>query len=406
MVLERFLRYVAYDTQSEEGSVCTPSTAKQLVLGELLAKDLAEIGLKNAHMDEFGCVYGWLPASEGWETEPVLGLIAHLDTAPRVSGSGVKPQILRYEGGDLVLNQDKGIVMEEKKFPSLALQRGKRLVVTDGTTLLGADDKAGVAEIFSAMEYLMAHPDISHGCIAICITPDEEVGRGTDHFDLKKFGADAAYTVDGGALGELEYENFNAADGEAVIHGVNIHPGEGKNRMKNSLLIAIEFAGMLPPAETPAHTEGYEGFYHLCTMNGDESETKLSFLIRDHDLEKFMARKQTMERIAGYINTKYGADTVKLKLTDTYYNMKEPLKSRRDLIDRAAAAFRQVGIEPQEVPIRGGTDGARLTYLGLPCPNLSTGGFHFHGIYEYIPVESLEKMTQVLVKLVTGRSEK
>ena len=274
--------------------------------------------------------------------------------------------------------------------------------MTDGTTLLGADDKAGVAEIFSAVADLLEHPELSHGRVAVCITPDEEVGRGADYIDLDLLGADFAYTVDGGPLGTLEYENFNAASAEVVIHGVNIHPGDAKNKMKNACLMAAELIAMVPPAESPAHTEGYEGFYHLCGMEGDESEAKLSWILRDHDWDSFEARKQTMQRIGDYLNGKYGPMSVEVRLTDSYYNMKEKILPHPELLDWARAAFRQAGVEPVDVPIRGGTDGARLSFLGLPCPNLSTGGYHFHGVYEYIPVESLEKMTETLVNLVTG----
>ena len=274
--------------------------------------------------------------------------------------------------------------------------------MTDGTTLLGADDKAGVAEIFSAVAYLAEHPELSHGRVAVCITPDEEVGRGADYIDLDLLGADFAYTVDGGPLGTLEYENFNAASAEVVIHGVNIHPGDAKNKMKNACLMAAELIAMVPPAESPAHTEGYEGFYHLCGMEGDESEAKLSWILRDHDWASFEARKQTMQRIGDYLNGKYGPMSVEVRLTDSYYNMKEKILPHPELLDWARAAFRQAGVEPVDVPIRGGTDGARLSFLGLPCPKLSTGGYHFHGVYEYIPVESLEKMTETLVNLVTG----
>ena len=314
----------------------------------------------------------------------------------------MKAQIVRYEGGDLVLNAEGGIVMTPTNFPDLNDQVGKELIVTDGTTLLGADDKAGVAEIFSAVAYLAEHPELAHGRVAVCITPDEEVGRGADYIDLDLLGADFAYTVDGGPLGTLEYENFNAASAEVVIHGVNIHPGDAKNKMKNACLMAAELIAMVPPAESPAHTEGYEGFYHLCGMEGDESEAKLSWILRDHDWDSFEARKQTMQRIGDYLNGKYGPMSVEVRLTDSYYNMKEKILPHPELLDWARAAFRQAGVEPVDVPIRGGTDGARLSFLGLPCPNLSTGGYHFHGVYEYIPVESLEKMTETLVNLVTG----
>lgn len=397
-VLDRFLKYVSFDTQSDDRSGTTPSTPKQKLLGAELAAELNDMGLQNAHMDQFGYVYGWLPATPGCEGVPCMGLIAHMDTAPSFSGANVKPRILRYEGGDI--EQSPGIVMRSAEHESLKRYIGQDLVITDGTTLLGADDKAGIAEIFSAMEYLMAHPEIPHGRIAVGITPDEEIGDGADHFDIAGFGAAVAYTVDGGELGELEYENFNAAGAKVTVHGLNIHPGSAKNKMKNALLMAIEFNSMLPPAEIPAHTEGYEGFFHLQRMEGDETTAILEYIVRDHDAAKFQSRKDTMERIAAYLNEAYGSGTVELELKDQYYNMKAQIEPHMYLIHRAKAAFRKAGVEPLEVAIRGGTDGARLSYEGLPCPNLSTGGVNFHGPQEYIPVQSLEKMVEVLLNLV------
>ena len=402
-VIERFLKYVTYDTQSDDHSDTTPTTAKQKVLGELLAGELSQMGLSNAHMDEYGYVYAWLPATHGCEGVPCLGLIAHMDTSPSAPGEGVKPRVIRYEGGDITLNEEKGVVMRAAEFESLARYVGQELIVTDGTTLLGADDKAGVAEIMSAMEYLVEHPELPHGRIAVCFTPDEEVGQGTDHFDVEGFGAAVAYTVDGGELGEIEYENFNAASAEVLVHGVNIHPGSAKNKMKNALLIAVELAGMLPPAETPAHTEGYEGFYHLQGMGGNETEAEMHYLIRDHDRAKFEGRKAFLTRAAAYLNDKYGAGTVELVLKDSYYNMKKQIEPHMYLILRARAAMEAAGVTPSEVPIRGGTDGAQLSYKGLPCPNLSTGGLNFHGVHEYIPADALTKMTQVVINLVTAQ---
>lgn len=398
-VVDRFLRYVSFDTQSSDHSDTVPTTAKQKLLGAALAQELTEIGLHGAKMEENGYVYGWLPATAGCEGVPCLGLIAHMDTSPDASGANVKPRILHYEGGDVVLSQN--VVMKAADFSSLAKYVGQDLIVTDGTTLLGADDKAGVAEIMTAMEYLAAHPEIPHGRIAVGFTPDEEVGSGADHFDVEGFGAAAAYTVDGGELGELEYENFNAASAKVTIHGFNIHPGSAKDKMRNAALMAMEFVGMLPPAETPAHTEGYEGFYHLAHMEGDETEAHLSFIIRDHDRAKFEGRKAFMTRVADYLNEKYGPGTVDLALKDSYYNMRERIEPHMYLIHRARAAFQKAGVEALEVPIRGGTDGARLSYEGLPCPNLSTGGVNFHGVMEYIPVASMEKMVEVLIHLVT-----
>lgn len=399
---ERFLKYITFDTESDESSQTVPSTEKQKVLGAYLARELEEMGLEGAHMDQYGYVYGWLPASKGREDDPVVALIAHMDTAPRVSGKNVKARVVAYAGGDIVLNQEKGIVMKAAEFPDLADQVGKHLIVTDGTTLLGADDKAGVAEIFTAVDHLIQHPELPHGRVAVCITPDEEVGQGADYVDLEKLGAAYGYTVDGGPLGSLEYENFNAAGANVTIHGVNIHPGDAKNKMKNACLIAAELIAMVPPAEAPAHTEGYEGFYHLCTMSGDESEAKLEWIIRDHDREKFEARKTVMANIGDYLNGKYGPGTVEMDIQDTYRNMKEMVLPHPEILDRARSAFRAAGIGPVDVAIRGGTDGAKLSFLGLPCPNLSTGGYHFHGVYEYIPRESLESMTEVLVHLLTG----
>ena len=404
--VERFLKYVTYDTQSDENSTTVPSTAKQKVLGEALAAELSQMGLQGAHLDQYGYVYAWLPATPGCEGVPCMGLIAHMDTSPDAPGANVKPRIVRYTGGDIVLNEEKGLVMKEADFESLSKYRGQDLIVTDGTTLLGADDKAGVAEILSAVEYLTAHPEIPHGRIAVGITPDEEVGQGADHFDVEGFGAAVAYTVDGGELGEIEYENFNAAGAVVTVHGVNIHPGSAKNKMKNALLIAHDYVGLLPPAETPAHTEGYEGFYHLNRISGDETQAVLHYIIRDHDRAKFEARKNAMFRAADYLNQQYGAGTVEVALKDQYYNMKEQIEPHMYLILKARAAMESIGITPMEVPIRGGTDGARLSYMGLPCPNLCTGGVNFHSVHEYIPTDALEKMTQVLVRLVTAEPKR
>ena len=398
-VTERFLRYVSFDTQSAEHSTTTPSTEKQKVLGEVLATELSQMGLRGAHMDDKGYVYGWLPATPGCEGVPCVGLIAHMDTSPDAPGANVRARVCRYEGGDLPLSDT--VVMRAAEFESLSRQVGEELIVTDGTTLLGADDKAGIAEIFTALEYLIAHPELPHGRIAVGITPDEEVGDGAEHFDVEGFGAAVAYTVDGGELGEIEYENFNAANAGVYLHGVNIHPGSAKDKMKNALLLAIEFANLMPPAETPAHTEGYEGFYHLNRMEGDESEARLNFLIRDHDRARFEERKQYLGRAAAYLNAKYGPGTAEVYLKDSYYNMKEQIEPHMYLIRRAQAAMEKAGVTPRVLPIRGGTDGARLSYMGLPCPNLSTGGFNAHSVYEYIPVRSLEKMVEVLVTLVT-----
>ncbi len=398
--VNRFLKYVRYDTQSAIDTGTTPSTAKQKVLGAALAEELAELGLYNAHMDQYGYVYGWLPATAGCEGIPCVGLIAHMDTSPAVSGAEVKAKIVRYDGDDICLNKEKDLWLRERDYESLSKYRGRELIVTDGTTLLGADDKAGVAEIVSAMDYLIQHPEIPHGRIAVGFTPDEEIGEGADHFDVEGFGATVAYTVDGGELGEIEYENFNAASAKVRVHGLSIHPGSAKGKMKNAALMALEFAAELPPEETPARTEGYEGFFHLEHMEGDVSEALLSIIVRDHDRGKFEGRKVRLEEIAAGLNGKYGPGTVELELKDSYYNMREQIEPHMYLILRARAAMEAAGVTPMEIPIRGGTDGARLSYMGLPCPNLCTGGANFHGIHEYIPADALLTMTQVLVNLV------
>ena len=347
-------------------------------------------------LDEYGYVYAHLPASPGCEDARPLGLIAHMDTAPAASGENVQPRVVRYEGGELALGAS---VLSPQDYPSLERYVGQELIVTDGTTLLGADDKAGVAEIVSACAELLAHPEIPHRAIAVCFTPDEEIGRGADHFDRAKFPAPVAYTVDGGELGEIEYENFNAAAAELTVRGLNIHPGEAKNKMKNAVLMANQFLSLLPPAQTPAHTEGYEGFYHVCAMEGDESLARVQLIVRDHDRKKFETRKDFLRRTADYLNTVWGAGSFELTVRDSYYNMKEKILPHMDLIENAQAAMRAADVAPRIVAIRGGTDGAQLSWEGLPCPNLSTGGLNFHSIHEYIPVESLQKMTRVLVAL-------
>lgn len=397
-VNERFLKYVSFGTNSDEKSEACPSTASQLVLGEYLAEELKKIGLQEVELDENGYVYGVLPATEGREEDPSIGFIAHMDTAPAVKGDGIKPQTVHYEGGDIKLNENVSIRV--KDFPCLEKYIGCDIITTDGTTLLGSDDKAGIAEIFSACEYLTAHPEISHGRIAVGITPDEEIGRGADRFDVARFNCDWAYTVDGGELGEIEYENFNAASAVIKVHGVNIHPGSAKNKMKNASLLAAEFIRMMPQADTPAHTEGYEGFYHLCDMRGDETFAELSYIIRDHSMEKFLKRKEFMAKLTAYLNGVYGEGTFEAEIKDSYYNMKEKIVPFMHIIDSAVSAMEKVGVEPMVIPIRGGTDGARLSFMGLPCPNLSTGGANFHGVHEFIPVQSMEKMVEVIVTLM------
>ena len=398
-VLDRFLKYVSFDTSSDEESGSFPSTAKQLILGKYLADELKNIGLSDAELDENGYVTGHLCATAGHENDPAVGYIAHMDTSPEVSGKDVKPEIVEYSGGDVPLGQS-GQAITAAAFPFLSKYVGKHLIVTDGTTLLGADDKAGIAEIFTAVEYLIAHPEIAHGPISVCITPDEEIGSGADRFDLKKFGADWAYTVDGGELPELEYENFNAASARVRINGLNIHPGSAKDQMRNAALIAAEFISMLPAAETPAHTEGYEGFYHVTDLSGCVSEAEVRMIIRDHDREKFEARKAFVLRAAEYLCSKYGSGVVTAEVADTYYNMKEKILPHIHIIEAAERAFEACGERAYAVAIRGGTDGARLSFEGLPCPNLPTGGANFHSIHEFIAVESMEKMVEVLVELM------
>lgn len=401
-VCERFINYIKIDSQSDGESGLHPSTQGQFDMAKLLAGELREIGMDGVRVDGKCYVYASLPASPGLEKEDKIGLIAHMDTAPAFSGRGVNPRLVEnYGGGDIVLNKDKNIVMSAEVFPELESYRGQTLVVTDGTTLLGADDKSGVAEIVTALERVIAE-GIPHPAIRVAFTPDEEIGEGADNFDVESFDADYAYTVDGGALGELEYENFNAAGASVTVNGNCIHPGEGKNRMKNAVLMAMEFNGMLPPAETPAHTEGYEGFYHITDIKGDEEKTVMNYIIRDHDRAIFEGRKAAFERIAAYMNEKYGSGTVETAIKDSYYNMKEKILPRPDIVERAKKAFRDNGVEPKIQPIRGGTDGARLSYMGLLCPNLSTGGHNYHGKFEYIPVESMEKMVDVLVSLIRG----
>lgn len=397
-VSERFLKYVSFGTNSDENSETCPSTACQLELGRYLAEELKSIGLQEIKLDGNGYVYGVIPATEGREKDPSIGFIAHMDTAPAVKGDGINPQTVHYEGGDIKLNDSVSIKI--KDFPYLEKYIGCDIITTDGTTLLGSDDKAGIAEIFTACEYLISHPEISHGRIAVGITPDEEIGRGADRFDVEGFACDWAYTVDGGELGEIEYENFNAASAEIKIHGRNIHPGSAKNKMKNASLLAAEFINMMPKSETPATTEGYEGFYHLCEMKGDETLAELSYIIRDHSMEKFLKRKEFMANLISYLNSVYGEGTFEAEIKDSYYNMKEKILPYMHIIDNAVKAMEDADVEPLVVPIRGGTDGARLSFMGLPCPNLSTGGANFHGVHEFIPVQSMEKMVEVIVTLM------
>ncbi len=396
-VVDRFLRYVSFDTQSDEFSETCPSTPKQRLLGQALVEEMLSLGIADARMDENGYVYGTIP---GNPRLPTIGLIAHMDTAPDAPGAGVKPSIVKFEGQDICLNQEQGIYLRQADYPGLGKHLGKHLIVTDGTTLLGADDKAGIAEIMTAAQMLMKLR-MAHCTVKIAFTPDEEIGRGADLFDVEGFGADYAYTADGGTIGELEYENFNAAAARVTVHGRNIHPGSAKDQMLNSQLIAMEFHSLLPAAQRPEHTSGYEGFLHLTDMEGRVEQSQLRYIIRDHDMAAFQAKKALMEDAAEFINRKYGPGTLELSVKDSYYNMLEKMQPCMYVVDRAKAAMENAGITPVVVPIRGGTDGARLSFMGLPCPNLCTGGENFHSRYEYIPVEDMEKCTQMLIQIAT-----
>jgi len=397
-VTERFLKYVSFDTQSDEFSDTCPSTDKQKLLGAALVEEMREMGISDAFMDEQGYVYGTVP---GDPNLPTIGLIAHMDTSPDASGADIKAKIVEYTGGDVCLNEEKGIFLRQSDYPSLKNHVGKHLIVTDGTTLLGADDKAGIAEIMAAAEFLITARR-SHATLKIGFTPDEEIGRGADRFDVKGFGADYAYTADGGPVGEIEYENFNAAGAKVEFFGLNIHPGSAKDKMVNSQYIAMEFQSLLPAAQKPEHTQGYEGFIHLTDMEGEVEKSTLRYIIRDHDMAKFQKKKAVMVAAADFINAKYGEGTCRLTLRDSYFNMKQCIEPVMYIVDRAKQAMKDAGMEPVEVPIRGGTDGARLSYEGLPCPNLCTGGENYHGRFEFIPVEDMEKCVQMLVNILTG----
>ena len=396
-VTERFLKYVSFDTQSDDFSETCPSTEKQKLLGAHLVEEMKEMGITDARMDEYGYVYGTVP---GDPRLPTIGLIAHMDTSPDASGGDIKAKIVEYNGGDVCLNGEKDIWLRQSDYPSLKNHVGKHLIVTDGTTLLGADDKAGIAEIMTAAEFLMT-ARMSHATLKIGFTPDEEIGRGADKFDVKGFGADYAYTADGGPIGEIEYENFNAAGAKVEFHGLNIHPGSAKDKMVNSQYIAMEFQSLLPASKKPEYTEGYEGFIHLTDMEGEVEKSTLRYIIRDHDMEKFREKKAVMAAAANFINAKYGEGTCVLMIRDSYFNMKQCIEPVMYVVDRAKKAMNAVGMTAKEVPIRGGTDGARLSYEGLPCPNLCTGGENYHGRFEFIPVEDMEKCVQMLVQIMT-----
>lgn len=401
-VIDLFLEYVKIDTQSDEESGTSPSTAKQHNLAKLLYEQLIDMGAEDVVYDKEHCyVYATIPASSGCEDAPVLGFIAHMDTSPAVTGKNVSPQIIEnYDGGDIVLNAAQNIIMKQADFAeSLSLYIGQDLIVTDGTTLLGADDKAGVAEIMTMAACLLKDTDISHGKIRIGFTPDEEIGAGPDYFDVALFGSDFAYTVDGGRIGELEYENFNAAGAKVMVHGRSVHPGDAKHKMLNAILLLQEFQSMLPVGENPMYTEGYEGFFHLDSISGNVEEAVGDYIIRDHDKVKFEQKKALFLQIGRFLNQKYGEGTVEIAMQDSYYNMREIMEQHMHLIDNAKAAMEELSITPIVQPIRGGTDGARLSFMGLPCPNLGTGGHNFHGRFEYACVQSMEKNVELLVRI-------
>lgn len=399
-VVNKFLKYVKFDTESDTETGLTPSTPGQMVLAQELTKELEEMGLKNVSLDSNGYVMAVLPSNLDHEV-PTVGFVAHMDTSPDFSGKHVKPQIwLDYNGDDILLNEEQKIIMKVADFPELKQYKGQTIITTDGTTLLGADDKAGVAEIMTAIEYLAQHPEIKHGKIMIGFTPDEEIGKGADFFDVRKFGADFAYTLDGGEIGELQYENFNAAFAKISFKGRNVHPGMAKDKMINSMLIANEFLTRLPQEEVPEKTESYQGFYHLISMEGSVENSNLQYIVRDFDMEAYTGRKQFLESLCAEFCEKYGEESVSLEMTDQYFNMREKVEPVKYIVDIAEEAMKQVGVEPMIIPIRGGTDGSRLSYMGLPCPNIFAGGHNFHGRFEYVPVESMQKAVDVILKVV------
>lgn len=405
-IVERFLKYVSFDTQSAEDSETTPSTEKQWILARYLKEELEGIGLTEVEIDEHAYVYATLPANTD-KPLPTVGFIAHMDTSPDCSGKDVKPRIVKnYDGSDIVLDEAAGIVTSPKKFPELLDHVGEDIIVTDGHTLLGADDKAGIAEIVQAMAYLIAHPEIKHGRIRVGFNPDEEIGLGAHRFNVEKFGCDFAYTMDGGELGELEFENFNAASAKVEVTGVSVHPGYAKNKMVNAARVATEYASLMPAAETPERTAEYEGFYHLLGMNGNVEKASLTYIIRDHSRARFEERKEYAAAVGELLNKKYGAGTVKVTLADQYYNMREKVEPVMHIIDTALDAMKDCGIQPRVRAIRGGTDGAQLSFKGLPCPNIFAGGLNFHGPHEFLPIPSLEKASMVVVKIceIVGRS--
>ena len=398
-LVERFLKYVSFDTQSNEETRLTPSTPGQMVFAKYLKSELESLGLEEIILDEYGYLFATLPANTEKEV-PTIGFIAHMDTSPDMSGKDVTPRIVEnYNGSDIVLNAEDRVILSPAQFPELLAHKGEDLIVTNGKTLLGADDKAGIAEIISAVVYLKEHPEIKHGKIRIGFNPDEEIGEGAHKFDVEKFGCEWAYTMDGGEVGELEYENFNAAAAKIVFKGRNVHPGYAKHKMINSIRIANQFISMLPRHETPEHTEGYEGFYHLVGIQGDVEQTTLSYIIRDHDRSRFESRKREMAHLVRKINAEFGEDTAVLELRDQYYNMREKIEPVMHIIDTAFAAMEAVGVKPNVKPIRGGTDGAQLSFKGLPCPNIFAGGLNFHGRFEFVPIQNMEKAMKVIVKI-------
>ena len=405
-ITDRFLKYVSFTTTSDENTNMTPSTPGQMVFAVYLVEELNSIGLEDVKLDKNGYVMATLHANTNKEL-PTIGFISHMDTSPDMSGKHVKPRIVaNYDGENIILNEEKDIIFETDKYPEILQYKGQDIIVTDGTTLLGADDKAGIAEIVTAMEYLLAHPDIKHGKIRVGFTPDEEIGQGADHFNVNLFGAEWAYTIDGGEIGELEFENFNAAGAKVHFKGTNVHPGYAYHKMRNSMRIAQQFIGMLPRHETPEHTEGYEGFFHLTNIEGTVEKTTLNYIIRDHDRDRFDRRKKEFEHLVHKINAEFGENTASLDMKDQYYNMREKIEPVMHIIDLAFEAMEQVGVTPNVKPIRGGTDGARLSFEGLPCPNIFAGGHNFHGRFEYVPVQSMEKAMLVIVKIIENLAKK
>lgn len=405
-LLERFLKYVSIHTTSDENTGLVPSTPQQMEFAKILAEELKDMGMQDVSLDKKGYLMATLPSNIDKDV-PTVGFISHLDTSPDMSGKNVKPRIVEnYDGNDIVLNEKENIVLSPKQFPELTMYRGQSLVVTNGLTLLGADDKAGIAEIMTAMDYFIKNPDVKHGKVRIAFNPDEEIGLGAHHFDVEKFGCQFAYTMDGGEIGELEYENFNAAGAKVTFYGTNVHPGYAKNKMVNSIKIATKFMATVPANESPEYTDGYEGFYHLTGIGGDVEKTTVSYIIRDHDRKKFEERKAHLQMLVDKINSEFGDNTATLEIKDQYYNMKEKVEPVKYIVDIASEAIRQAGVEPKVKPIRGGTDGAQLSFKGLPCPNIFAGGHNFHGKYEFVPIQSMEKATEVvknIIKIVANR---